>query len=638
MTDRRGSIKLGDNWYRIALPYKERDVIDFSPRTTPPGGGAIYSEMNLYQPLMQTDWRHGFGFQWHTDASGFLNSFGDLDTRQDGIVMLFTKSVSSDTDNHEKKGFVLFKGNTYSYGPHGVRKYLSSGGTWSDASPVAATEVRHLFSSGKYLYAAMDGLKIYRTNDGTTWAAVGGNAASIDYEWIMSYDGYIYAGKHDDPDFTYGLAPSGNQEYNVGSSNEVYRASTENLSDLFGDPDDDNNVIYVGLPGWQTRGAISFLGDMIVFKPDGIYKVDKDKKTARLTVDFRDQADETNFRSWAIHNNILIFPVRDVLYQWNGTRINIITPPKVTDSYPYVTYGQFNNFVTVGKFLFMTARTNETTYRECLLCFDGVGWHKLADLVTDGTQRVSALYFDPFMSIMFVHIVNGTTSNTTKTIQFQNKSDFPYASFDTTASPYIITSRFEAGYRRIIKSTPSILFEASNVDSGTYLKVYYSIDGGAWTAWGGSDGSSNVINENGLTELSDPLGSGSYSTLEYYYMQLKIVFVTDSVAESPILEGYTIRLLLRPDTYYGWSIMVVCATDAEFAGANYDDRTPAEILSDLETIRDSKAPVTFTDILGVDHKVYLTSVNSTVVEEHVDSSRGTNNLEANVLLNLVEVA
>ena len=37
------------------------------------------------------------GFSWHTDESGYLCTNGNVDTRHDGIVMLFTNSTSSET-------------------------------------------------------------------------------------------------------------------------------------------------------------------------------------------------------------------------------------------------------------------------------------------------------------------------------------------------------------------------------------------------------------------------------------------------------------------------------------------------------------------------------------------------------------
>src|SRR5687768_17573022 len=99
-----GDIQLDGKPYRIDVAtWRGKDIIDFSPRATVPGGSFVMSDLGLLQPLVQTDWRHGFGFHWYADAMGYLQTVGNIDTRQDGIAMLFTSSTSSETDNNVKE-------------------------------------------------------------------------------------------------------------------------------------------------------------------------------------------------------------------------------------------------------------------------------------------------------------------------------------------------------------------------------------------------------------------------------------------------------------------------------------------------------------------------------------------------------
>ena len=68
--------------------------------------------------------------------------------------------------------------------------------------------------------------------------------------------------------------------------------------------------------------------------------------------------------------------MRDRILQWNGARVSDITPHKINDEFPYLTYGSFNAFVAVGDYLYVMGRTNETNADLDLLSFDGVGWHR----------------------------------------------------------------------------------------------------------------------------------------------------------------------------------------------------------------------------------------------------------------------
>jgi hypothetical protein len=167
------------------------------------------------------------------------------------------------------------------------------------------------------------------------------------------------------------------------------------------------------------------------------------------------------------------------------------------------------------------------------------------------------------------------------------------------------------------------------------LKVYYALEGDStWHAWGGEDGATNIIVADGVTELSNPLGVNP-STLDYYYMQLRIDFVTDSATETPVLEAIAVRLLLRPQTLWGFAATIVAAQDVEY-GPYQDHRTPSEIISDLKTCRDSSSPVKYIDPFGDEFEVYVTSVSIAAVEEHA-MARGTPNIESRIQVTLSEV-
>ena len=622
MADEQGFVKLNGRPYRVDLPsYRSRDIIDFSPRASVPGGSIVHSELGLYQPIMQTDFTHGFGFQWMTDEAGYLRTEGMVDTRHPGIAMLMTEPTKSDTtDNAAKFGFIPTGSNTYAWTDSGVRRY--NAGAWTDADPQAGVAVNWMWHNGYRLFAAVDGDRMYYASltpaSSNDWTQTGVNANSIDYHWMGHHDGFLYAVK------------DMNSSGELG--NQVYYSDTILLADLAGDPSDDTNTLFVGLEGMQVHGAQSFQGSFLFFRPDGMYMMDKGRLGVQRVLDFFAEASTDNFRTWAVHNGAVVFPVRDHIFQWNGARYVDITPPRLTDKFPYTTYGRFDNFVAFGKWLFMSARTNETPYAEHILAFDSVGWHKLAEPILAGSDEISAMTYDPYFTCLWYHI---DPLGETYFIPFQNQSDLPYASFPTTGTNRLITSRIDAGFRRVTKSTPSILVGAQNCSTTAYLRLYYALDGSTtWMPWGGVDSETNVVDSDGITELTDPLGTGN-TTLEYDYMNLAVDFYTGDSTLSPVLEDLTTRVLMRPDEAYGWAFSVVASKGAQY-GSQVDDRTAKDIIDDLREARASKSPVEYIDPFGVTWKVYVSALQEQATEMHPDEGGAFPNIEHRIGVTLVE--
>ncbi len=598
MSQKLGDIRLNDKWYRIDhRSYRNITTSDFSPRASVAGNSVMHSELTVYQPLLQTDWRHGFGFHWYTDSMGYSRTEGNIDTRHEGIVMLYTSAVESDTDNNVKYGFCVWNGAIWAWGAAGLRKF--SGGTWSTV--YSTGPVNFALPAGDYLFYCPDGARIRSVSTDDTHADTGVNSNAVDYKWLTIHSGFIYAGKD--------------------SRNQVYRSSSSDLSDLHGDPTDPD-VIYAGFDNSNTLGAIVYAGNLYVAKANGLWQVGEDK-IARRILDFSSEASDANFRSMIEFNGYLLFAIRDKLYQWNGARLSDITPPHIADVFPYSTYGRFANFVSANRYFYCTARTNETTYGEDLLCFDGVGWHKLARLVSNGSDEVTAMTYDSMNNYLWYH--RQSSLNATYYIPLQNYSDYPYSAFPTTGTHQLYTSRWDMGFRWVYKSTTSLVIEASNLNSDRYLSIYYSIDGNAFTKW------QDVITS-GTTKLTMPAGDQSK---EFHYIQLMVQFVTNDPTQSPILEGMTLRFLMRPETVLGWSFNVPIKIGMN-KGISVEDRDAVTILNDLQAARDSINPIEFEDIYGIKHIVYVTSKEVRTVEWNKDVGGTNEDIESICAINLVE--
>lgn len=592
-----GDITLDNKPYRIDFAsWRGKDIIDFAPRATVPGGTAVLSDLGMFQPLYQTDWRHGFGFHWYSDAMGYMSTTGNIDTRQDGLAMLFTKAVASDTNNNLKRGGVIFNGNLYTWGDAGIRKF--NGTVWS--SIYSTTAVNYALNAGSYLFFAPDGARIKKMDTAETITDAGLDANASDYKWLILHNGYIYAGKD--------------------GSNAIHFDNSETLATLQGNSADTNRVL-VGVGANPTLGAIVYNGNLYVRKSDGVWLIGEDR-IARRMLDFSAEESDQNLRSWAVINGYLVFPMRDRMLQWNGARVSDITPHKINDEFPYVTYGKFHNFVAVGDYLYITARTNESTYDEDLLAFDGVGWHKLATLL-DGTttDTISTMFYEAVNNRLWYHA--NKTADSTDYFRFQDFSSFPYADFPTTGTHSLISSRIDVGFRRVKKSMDKVTIEARNCSATVYLKVYYSLDGGDWVHW-------KDVKENGIIELKNP---GGAITREWNYLQLRIDFVTGSATQTPILEGISLSFIMRPITRMGYNFNIYAVSNYEH-GMYQDDRSSQDILDDLKALRNSVSPVSLIDIYGREHTGYVTAIQEQPVFRQIEGDQ----VDIEVMYNLNFVA
>lgn len=633
-----GDVTINGKKYRVQLEsYKEKDLADFAPRASVPGGSSIMAELLLYQPLNMTDWRHGYGFMWHTDAMGYLKTMGDIDTRFPGAVMFASKPadiphvIAPATSAARKDGFVLFNDILYAWSgvaAVGLCKYTSS--TWS---VVSAVNYNFALSSEEYLFLCPDGAQLsYITKTNATPTVTGVDAEAKDFKFLCIHNGKIWG-------------------FQEGSSLLHYSTESD-LSDMQGDVDGsgdpDPSAVTVGAGGYPLLGMISYANYLYVFRSDGVWAVGEDN-IARRILDYSGERSIYNFAGYTVYNGYLYFTIQAKIYQWNGSRLSDVTPPRLGDTFPYSEVRYYGKMTTAGNYLYVTAEwfNDETsTAYASLFCFDGIGWHKINDLASyDGTSvnvvSGTPVFCDGYQKRLYVDVrLGGTPTGVAGSkivrIPWRDVPATPYPiSLSSDTSPYLLTSRIDAGFRRIQKSTPSLLVEADNVDSTRYLKVGYYLDNSmTYQAFG-------YVNTEGVTELypNYPSTASSDATEEFYNMKLRVDFINTGTVNTstPILEGLTLRFLMRPEVFYGYNFNIVGAANYVYGDAE-DSRSPKDIRDDLQAARDSKSPIEFIDIYGVSHKCYISSLSLLAVERHNDSDDGTINIENVVNLNLVEAA
>lgn len=456
--------------------------------------------------------------------------------------------------------------------------------------------VNFMFSTGGYLFLCADGERIRKSSTGGTtasaWSDAGVNSRSADYKWMVQHSGYVYAGKD--------------------SKSIVYYDSAETLSALCGDPADDTTELYIGASSVSAPVACTYNQVLYAGRQDGLWGLDETPTpdVFKPVVSFINETSQSNFRSMISSNGYLYFSVRDQLYRWNGSALTKITPGRISAEWPFLTYGQFDNFTSFKEWLFYTARTNETSYTESIFAWDGTGTHKLSDVVTSALGSITFLSYDPVNDYLWYGVTYGVT-HSIYAIPFQTLSSYPFATFPTTGTHTLETSRIDCGFRRVTKSAPYLLLNTQNCDLGAYISVYYSLDGSGWVKW-------DDVKTNGLIELQFPGGFNSIESSSY--MQIKFQFTTDDAAQSPILEGAILMVMLRPDVRWGYTFSIP-ATRNLTAGGFTERRTAKDIKADLRKARDSKSPIKLVSPFGEEMYGYLSSVSEQGVE--VNESQGT---------------
>lgn len=548
--------------------WRMQDISDFSPRIA--SGALGYRDLTLWQCWAQEDWTHGFGFPYATDEAGYARSGSGVDTRHRGIATLATKLTGATLASTVNK-FIDFDGYSYAClaSNGGVQKYDSG---WAATSQTTGT-CHDAIATGDYLVVALDGARARKMNTSGTWSNAGSDTNTpTDFRKLCLHAGYLW----------------GSEE----GTNKLHYASEEDISDLEGDGDADE--IVVGPGNVPIVNMISYAGVLYVAREDGLWIVD-DTNLAYSHQDFSAERHSSNFQSMAIYKGHLYFTVRQNIWRYTGSTFMKVTPPRYNETFPYYTYGNFDNLTPRGDFLYCTARDTESDYHESLLCFDGVGWHKLWDIV-DTPYAVNAMGLSPNNDYLWLNYSGATTA--TVYYALQSLSELPYASFATTGNHYLYSSVHDAGFVDVNKAYKALRVRTNNCSATQTIAVYYSIDDGAWTSLG-------TVNTSPYQELT--FSAGVYAKK----IQFRFDFATATAAQTPVLEAYALKYMLRPTTVWGWQLPILVADDVrQLDGRVGRDFTAAEKLTALEAARDSTSVCTLTDIDGSSHSVWVTAMST----------------------------
>ena len=563
--------------------YRKLDISDFAPKVA--SGALGYRDLSVWQVWAMEDWRHGFGQPYFIDESAYAKSDSGIDTRHDGIVTLATAITTSEEDESVSK-FVDFNSKVYALQPSngGVRVFTPGTGLWADAGTQTTGTCNDGINIGDYLIVALDGARVVKMNTSGTWSNAGKDAnPPNDMGGFCLHSGYVWAFEDD--------------------NNWLHYAAEDDISDLEGSEDTDTGAIQVGAGDIPIVNMISYGGQLYVAREDGLWVIAEDN-SPRMIMDFSQERHSSNFQSMAVWQGHLYFTVRHNIYRYTGSTILKVTPPRYDEVWPYHTFGDFKDLTPRGPFLFCRAKDSESTYHEVLLCYDGVGWHKLWEVVTSA-YVINAMNLSPITDKLWLNYTGASV--TTGYIPFQSLSDLPYDSYQTTGNHYLYTSKFDAGFRDVNKVCWKLRVWTNNCSSTETIDVHYQVDdSGTWVNIG-------TVNTSPYQELDFP-DPDSFTTYGKA-VQLRFNFETGSAGETPVLEAFAVLYLLRPEAVWGWQMpLSIASMQPTLDDSAEEELTAEDLMGVLEDARDQITPITFVDMWGTSHEVYLSAVQFGVVE------------------------
>jgi len=286
-----------------------------------------------------------------------------------------------------------------------------------------------------------------------------------------------------------------------------------------------------------------------------------------------------------------------------------------------------------------------SNYVLSLFAHDGVGWHKLHDFTeySQTTPRAwlgstpNGYFITPIPSMGINQytedgIVVGIAVSTSIPLRMSyyyfklGNSMSPIAPFAPSGSWY--SPRLDMGFRRVTKSAVQLQIEVQKCSANAPVTVQVRVDDSpSWITLG-------TITSKGIHQLDFSAVNPVTKTVEFRYLTIRLNFVGTNT-ETAIIEGITVRFLMRPNVFYGWNMDIVAAQEYTFDGQVFEV-SPQETLNFLKQIRDSKAPVEFVDIQGTVYYGYISAINVQSMELFEPATDSTTNLESIINVNFVE--
>ena len=505
------------------------------------------------------------------EPTRYYYSDGDIDAKRAGKVTLNAAWASSDASKAATSPqFLDFSTNRVFVGVGTkVRRYDTSGGSWSDSSTTLATNVTFIHRHGTTAFAAVSGNnEFYTSTDLDTWSQVTTSPSTAPAVCFATWDEKLW----------------------VANNDAEIQSSTDLGVTL-------STAVPVGDPGTEITNMIPAFNVLAILKEDGLYYYDNVSVVELYS--FYNQKYTGNI-GLVYHEGFLYFQVLDTIKKITissgviSSMVDITPLMDGDDDKDLYGHGIPVWMWSQPDGLYVAFDNGENVYPE-ILVFNQLGWHQVYRGTSGDTMNAAG-----YSRLLGWAWLNDGASRRKKYVTLGTVA-FP--DYPTTGE--IHTSFFDGQLRTTPKGFVSVGVFARNVTSARYITVYYRTTlSGDWTSIGRVE-ADNYPDSTLLPFSTSDFAVGSTA------IQLKFEFTTDSSSETPVLEGFSARFINRPRTVYGFNVALEIADKQTIRDNTAETISATERRLFIDKITDSVTPILYTDKWRQRWRVYITKPSIT---------------------------
>jgi len=567
---------------RVSIGTNERRHTDFSERDT----------------WGQQSYHHGYGADVVTDPYTFKDSSGvvtwipnQLTLMPDNINCAKTTGGSTDLDGHAVS-ILAFEGNLY------ILVY----GTAAAANAL-------------YLYD--------NTTDTLTLVTSGISTTTGSPAQLFPYDGsmFVAQGEADNGRRFTGSVWSDNgvpAKFYEAYDGALWRA--DNIFELYYsvDPTNDSTATWqgpleVGDSSYPIRGMVGgFDGALWVGKDDGIYSVRKVNDVnyqVTKVIDLINVVSDKNGEAMIVYGANLYFSAGYTIGRYDGSTIQFMGPDRGNHEWQMADFnvanlpatfqsgvaGNVTSFAHDNTFLYCTV-DNEGVASSRVMLWTGTGWHTVYR--TTSTSRVKKVFFTKQFAasgtLSYPHL--WWTDSSGEVLKRQKKSRFSHNPLDETlnyvSSGWIITPWFDANLIDIDKTFFDFIMNVTQLSvGGNSLTVEFQVnDYDVWYTLG-------TVYKSPESVLFFPDNGQLDPAIFARKIRYRITLTRSSgtTTTTPILKSYGHRFVVRPESRYGWNLIVKCYDEFDDLRRYRHDGESQEIRRFLYGLRDKRTPIQLFD-------------------------------------------
>lgn len=608
---RLGDVELDGVAFNI-LPgqYQEQDISGFAPRL---GSGApAYSDLSGFQHFLIPSLHHGIG-QPHMTGSGEGDENRYLigsaaDTTGNGIIrpmnaVTTTAEWTTVPPVAAMTGGEIVScamGTTAVYGAKFAATQTSASYTclfWraganTGSKAFTCTDgIRGLLYNGQYLFVTLGGtdVKMQKTANLTDWSDVGSaTLPPVDMGAMAVHDEFLWVADRKEP--------------------IVYRAGQTDASDLAKETVLGLGAHRIGPGSVPINSMCSFEGKLYVGRQDGLYAVTQDADYVYVQPVETFPQSTYNCRSMVVYEGYLVYAIGKSVYRLGGTSTAgtgakmDISPGPLSATYPYTEVLRWDGFSVGNGYLWAIGYDSAGYSRQ--YCYNGSGWHALAELSysatqpgTPGSTLVSVSSTAEPLAHTIQYYTGPVAAHLTENVHSARiGAEAPVASSTYVTEAEVYTSWMHFGLPMVPKLFRLVRLDAESVSSTALVEVAYSLE----TGQGQVTGTLGTICQAESTFLMFPPGTLGVA------LQLHLT-LRGAASDHVIIKKIVIQYMDRPQTVWGYQLTLDLSSPPRTTTTSSTGDTVGSLKEHLRRCREKASYVHFVDLEGNESDVFVSA-------------------------------